>query len=119
LSFIDRAPYYYLHDGSLGGFLLEWQNEVLERAEVANKLRQTMAKGILNWIQKYTNPFCLIGWYKNSERQKYGNFTNAIYQNKPLVVLTRSNDGRFDYMLIAPEEINPLLFNGGFEKPEL
>jgi polar amino acid transport system substrate-binding protein len=96
LSFIDRAPYYYLDDGSPGGFLLEWQVEVFEKAGIPYKLWQSTAKGILNRIRKNSNPIYSIGWFKNPERQKYGNFTDAIYQNKPLVILTRSNDVRFE-----------------------
>jgi polar amino acid transport system substrate-binding protein len=174
LSFIDRAPYYYLDEGNPRGFLLEWQIEVLERAGISYKLRQSTAKGILNRIRKNSSPICSIGWFKNPERQSYGNFTDAIYQNKPLVILTRSKDGRFekfsqvsdlfldnnlilgvnrtfsygqvvdallekiqpplnevdslqknlihmlnkgrfDYMLIAPEEINSLLLNEDFD----
>ncbi len=175
LSFIDRAPYYYLQNNIPKGFLLEWQIEVLKTAKVPYKVRQSTAKGILNRIRINASPICSVGWFKNDEREKFGNFTDAIYQNKPLVALIRSSDkrfknisdisnlfanqnltlgknstfsygdiidnfiseirppvievsapqktlihmlkkGRFDYMLMAPEEVNTSILKEGFKK---
>ncbi len=110
ISVLERAPYYYIKNNQPRGFILEWQLDILKQARVPFTVRSSnSAKGILNRIQRNKNPICSPGWFKTKKREKFGQYSDIIYQNKPLVVLTRVGDTRFDSI----RSIKKLFLNKG------
>ena len=49
------------------------------------------------WIlKKDTGKDCLVGWFKNKEREQFARFTKPIYQNKPMIGLALFSNTKFD-----------------------
>jgi polar amino acid transport system substrate-binding protein len=89
LSYLERPPYYFTSEsGTAEGLLIARTKKVLQTAGIeAHFISLTPNK--INYILRYaTTPHCSIGWFKKPERELYAKFTQPIYQNKPLVILT-------------------------------
>ena len=175
LYYFNRPPYYFTgKNNTPKGLLLKPVLKQLANAPINIVAKEIPSDAVLGRLRANKGRECGIGWFKNPDREKFARFTNAIYTNKPLVILTTlkkkdsfqdlktleeifrsalvwghvenysygeyvdnmvakakpkkaaSNDqkhmikmmvgGRFDYMLIAPEESEVFISNSGFDK---
>ena len=89
VSYFERPPYYFTSaSGTAAGLLVARTKKILQTAGIEAQFI-SLAPSKINYILRYaTSPHCSIGWFKKPERELYAKFTQPIYQNKPLVILT-------------------------------
>ena len=83
----DKPPYFYTQNGRPAGFLLERTMDILKRAGLRATYEETPLKRITMQIQSSPTPVCSPGWYKLPEREAYAQFSIAIHEDKPHLVL--------------------------------
>ncbi|MCW8860310.1 MAG: transporter substrate-binding domain-containing protein [Deltaproteobacteria bacterium] len=89
VSYFERPPYYFTaKDGSAKGFLVTRTQEILRSANIEAQFLSLSPNQIIYVLKHANTPNCSIGWFKKSERELYAQFTQPIYQNRPLVLLT-------------------------------
>lgn len=92
IHYLERPPYYIT--GSLGvyGLCADPAKLALTKAGVQFRWQKTPAKRQMAIIKANRSEDCLLGWFKNSEREKFANFSACIYQDKPLMALARADN---------------------------
>lgn len=92
LSFTEKPPYYFTHEISKEpqGFLLNKSLEIFDRAQIKYKLISLPPKRILKEIEDNKTAHCSIGWFKNSEREKFALYSEIIHRDSPMVVVINS-----------------------------
>ena len=105
LHYFERVPYMHATDGVVVGLVADPAQEAFERAGVPFYWRETPPKRQLYIIHQNTGRDCLVGWFKNAERERIGKFTLPIYQDEPTVALARSDDER----LVSGGKVEDLL----------
>lgn len=86
--YYDRPPYYETVDGRAKGLLIEMTRTIFEDAGVDHVFETMPPSRILLYLKNSDQNICSVGWFKNSEREKFANFSLPIYQNMPMVILT-------------------------------
>ena len=61
-------------------------------ADIPFHWQQTPPKRQLDIIRHNQERSCAAGWFKTAERESFGQFSYAVYQDKPFVAITRSNN---------------------------
>ena len=88
-----RLPYYVVDsNGVVSGVVADPAVEAFEKAGLNIQWEVVSFKRQLKMIENNKRPVCGIGWFKNPEREKFAKFTKSIYQNKPLIALSRSDN---------------------------
>lgn len=59
----------------------------------------TPAKRQLQLLQANTGRDCAMGWYKNPERERRLRYSDPIYRDQPMVLVTRKNEQRLPQSL--------------------
>lgn len=89
LAFFHRPPYYENYPGKPpSGFLLEHTLKLFKEAAIPVHLKEVPPSRIMFDIEKNLLEICSTGWFRNAERVAFARFTEEIYQDRPLVVLT-------------------------------
>jgi len=89
VSYFERPPYYFTDTtGTPAGFLYERTRNILEEAGVDADFISSTPYRILYVIQHATVPHCSTGWFKNPERELFAKFSEPIYRDQALVLLT-------------------------------
>ncbi|CCQ73602.1 ABC transporter substrate-binding protein [Magnetospira sp. QH-2] len=89
----ERAPYYVQElDGGFTGKVATPIAEAFEKAALPFKWKIMAANRHLKTIQKNREPVCAAGWFKNPEREAFGKYTEAVYQDAPQVALVRADN---------------------------
>lgn len=89
VSYFERPPYYYTDTvGEPGGFLLERTRNILRQAGVEAKFLALTPYQILYVLRHAMVPHCSIGWFKNAQREQFAKFSEPIYRNRDLMLLT-------------------------------
>ncbi|MBU1342240.1 MAG: transporter substrate-binding domain-containing protein [Proteobacteria bacterium] len=86
--YFKRPPYYDTVNNLPDGFLVELTRRIFEKADIAPTFIEVPPSRIMHYIKDPNKKVCSIGWFKNKEREEFAKFSEPIYQNKPLVVLT-------------------------------
>ena len=90
LYYYERPPYMVAHqNGSATGITADVAGKAFARAGVAFHWSLMPAKRQLATIQRNTGRDCGVGWFKNREREAGGQFSHAIYRDKPPVAIVR------------------------------
>lgn len=88
-SYFDRPPYYYTSEsGDPGGFLFERTRNILQEAGGELNFIASTPYRILYVLRHATVPHCSIGWFKTAERELFAKFSEPIYRNQALLLLT-------------------------------
>ena len=94
LYYYERPPYMVAHqDGKATGITADVAGKALARAGIAFTWNLMPAKRQLATIEHNTGRDCGVGWFKNPQREAFGQFSHPIYHDKPPVVIAR---GGFD-----------------------
>jgi polar amino acid transport system substrate-binding protein len=109
LLYEDRPPYYVTaKDGSVSGLAIDPVAAALKKAGIMPNWQTTSAKRQLAAIQANREAVCSPGWFKKPEREAFAKFSEPIYQDKPQVVVTRTdqslriNHGTLEKLLQDP-----------------
>lgn len=91
LAYHERPPYYVTgHDETLTGLVGEPALSVFHRSGLRFTLQRMPSKRQLTSITHNRERICAVGWFKNPEREQFARFTLPLYQDRPTVVVTRS-----------------------------
>ncbi len=96
IDFEERPPYVVKDEKSLKGILGSVVVEAFDKADIEYILMEKPSKRHLHEIKANREKLCAIGWFKNSEREEYGKYSDYLYQDKPMGVITRRDDTRFE-----------------------
>jgi len=92
IHYHERPPYY--SSGPLGvyGACSDPAKLVFKKADIPFRWEKTPASRQLDILKDNKSRDCLIGWFKNSEREKFAKYTHFIYQDKPTIALARADN---------------------------
>ncbi len=90
LYYYERPPYMVAKpDGSAHGITADVAAKAFALAHIPFAWNLMPAKRQLLTIERNEGRDCAIGWFKNPQRAAFGQFTHAIYRDKPPVVIVR------------------------------
>lgn len=103
-SYLERPPYYYRdNSGDAAGFLVERTQQILAAANLEAQFISLEPSQIMFLLHRASAAHCSIGWFKTDERQLFAKFTQPIYQDQALVLLTHRSR-RYKFPAIATLE---------------
>ena len=90
-----RSPYVELKDGQLSGLTGTPALEAFQAAKIPFETKNTPAARLLLLVVKNNKGVdCGIGWFKNTERERFAKFTKPIYQDAPHAVLMAADNNK-------------------------
>ncbi len=99
VHFHERRPFYIAYKNEARGLVANPISQAFAYADIPFTWQETPATRQLDIIKNNTDKSCAAGWFKTPERETFGQFSLPIYQDKPFVAITRS-----DNMLLAETE---------------
>ena len=89
ISYFERPPYYFTTEtGAARGILVDRTRNILSEAGIEARFVSLSLNQILYVVRHTRSPHCSVGWLKKPERELFARFSEPIYQNRPLVLLT-------------------------------
>ncbi len=92
LHYNERPPYLVTTDIGVGGLTGDPATIVFEKSNLPFQWKQTPSKRQIYLLQQNSGRDCLVGWFKNAEREKFAKYTLPIYQDKPQIALARADN---------------------------
>lgn len=92
IHYHERPPYYSTGPLGVYGICSNPAKLAFEKAGIQFHWEKTPASRQLDILKANKSKDCLIGWFKNSEREKYAKYTQFIYQDKPTIALARADN---------------------------
>ncbi|MEA3498108.1 MAG: transporter substrate-binding domain-containing protein [Campylobacterota bacterium] len=83
-----RTPYIQENQNIITGLVATPLIKALENAKIDYSLKKKPAKRHLKEIILNKKAMCVIGWFKNPQREQFAKFTKPLYQDKPMGILT-------------------------------
>jgi len=105
LHWFPRPPFHYEEQQKLTGLLVEPVLGAFQFAGVAYATENTPATRIFNLIKENHGYDCALGWYKNTEREQFAQFSDPIYHDKALIGVARK-DSQIPLTITAKELIS-------------
>jgi len=88
LYYYERPPYMVAHqDGNATGITADVAAKALRRAGIAFTWSLMPAKRQLATIGHNTGRDCGVGWFRNPQREAFGQFSHPIYRDRPPVAI--------------------------------
>jgi len=93
LAITSRPPYYVFEkDGSVSGIIATPVQRIFTAAGIEFRWVDLATNRQLKVVKDNKSRVCAVGWFKNPEREKFAKYTEAIYQNKPLIAMVRKDN---------------------------
>ncbi len=89
--YFERPPYYMTTNSGPSGIVMDRVVKVFKMAKINVTYEVSSINRILNSFKRGEKNICSPGWFMSSKRRKFAKFSIAIYQNRPMVLLTRKN----------------------------
>ena len=96
VHFHERRPYYVSYKDEVHGLVADPIAKVLDSMGINFTWKKSPAKLQLDLVKGNESEICIAGWYKTPARELFAKYSLPIYQDKPLVVVTRANNERLD-----------------------
>lgn len=94
LCYVDRYPYHYKDGTSVKGLIADPVNYAFKKAGLRYRWQETPAKRMIYLLAQNTGNIVMVGWFKNQEREKAGNFSIPVYTDKPSNIIVRRDNLR-------------------------
>jgi hypothetical protein len=94
LHYNERPPYLVTTETGVGGLTGDPATIVFEKSSIPFEWKQTPSKRQIHLLQQNKGRDCLVGWFKNVEREGFAKYTLPIYQDKPQIALARANNDK-------------------------
>ena len=88
VSYFERPPYYFSNRDQAAGFLIDLSKKIFADAGLEVVFISLPPARIIKTIKENRSPLASIGWFKKPEREQFAKFSQPIYQNRPIVLLT-------------------------------
>lgn len=93
LYYNERVPYLMPQaDGEVVGATATPARLAFQRAGIPYRWKNASASTQIYLIRENKELACLVGWYKNPEREKLGKYTHAIYRGRRTVALALADN---------------------------
>jgi uncharacterized protein (TIGR02285 family) len=93
LYYFERIPYAAESDqGEVTGLCATPAAEAFKKAGIPFQWKKMPFKRQQVTIKHNKKRACGIGWFKNPEREKFARYTDAIYQDKPAITISRKGN---------------------------
>ncbi len=92
VHFHDRRPFYIPYQNVARGVVATPIAQAFAYADIPIHWQQTPPKRQLDIIKHNESRSCAAGWFKTPEREIFGQYSYAVYQDQPFVAITRSNN---------------------------
>ncbi len=92
LHYNERPPYLITTDRGVVGLTGDPATIVFEKSDIPFQWKQTPSKRQIYILQQNSGRDCLVGWFKNVERERFAKYTLPIYQDKPQIALARADN---------------------------
>jgi polar amino acid transport system substrate-binding protein len=94
LHYHERPPYYMTGPLGVYGLCVDPVKLAFNRAKIPFRWEKTPAKRQLDIVKSNRSKDCLIGWFKNPEREKFAKYSHFVYQDKPTIALARADNDK-------------------------
>jgi polar amino acid transport system substrate-binding protein len=96
LLYNERIPYMETQaNGDVAGLTATPAKLAFTRAGIPFEWKKLPTVTQLQWIQGNQKKACMIGWYKNSDREKIGKFSHAIYEDRQILAVGLATNPKF------------------------
>lgn len=96
LYYEPRPPFVDETSNTLEGIVATPLLNALQKANISYELKNVPSKRHLHDIESNQKSICAIGWFKNSDREKFAKFSKPIYTDKPMGIVARKDDMQFN-----------------------
>jgi len=94
VHYTERTPYLVTTDKGVEGLTGDIVTSAFTQAKIAFSWVETPPKRQIKILKENKNNDCIVGWFKNDERQKFAKYTRAIYKDTPQIALARSDNNQ-------------------------
>jgi len=106
LYYYERIPYAVKdNQGEVSGLCATPAANAFKKAGIPFQWKKMPFKRQLVTIKHNKKKACGIGWFKNPEREAFARYTDAIYQDKPAITISRKGN----QALQRHQDLNTLL----------
>lgn len=88
LAYDIRPPYAVQTPDGVQGLTATVAKNAFSDLQIPFVWREIPFNRQLYEVKRNQQPVCALGWFKTAEREKYGQFSKAIYQDQPMVAIT-------------------------------
>ena len=92
VHFHDRRPFYVPYKNEARGIVANPIGQSFAYADIPFHWQETPAKRQLDIVRDNMDASCAAGWFKTPERETFGQYSLAVYQDKPFVAITRTDN---------------------------
>ncbi len=94
LHYHERPPYYVTGPQGVYGICAAPAKLAFEKAGIPFRWEKTPARRQLDILRANRGRDCLLGWFKNPEREKFARYSTHIYEDKPTIALALAGNDR-------------------------
>jgi len=95
LHYNERPPYLItVAEGIVAGLTATPSSLAFQSAGIPFVWRNTPSKRQMHILEQNEGRDCLVGWFKNSERETFAKYTKPIYRDKPTIGLALFNNSK-------------------------
>lgn len=94
LHYNERPPYLVTTEDGVGGLTGAPTTQVFAASGIPYNWEQTPSKRQIYLLQQNEGRDCLVGWFKNAEREGFARYTLPVYRDEPQVALARADNER-------------------------
>ncbi|WP_409525734.1 substrate-binding periplasmic protein [Nitrincola sp. MINF-07-Sa-05] len=112
LHYNERVPYLVTTpQGEATGLTATPAQQAFELAGIPFVWELTPSKRQMQVVQENEGYDCLVGWFKNPEREKFAKYTLPIYQDQPQIAIARADNSELRSGMSVDELLShPKLF---------
>ncbi len=92
IAYEERVPYVEKYSDSIKGLVATPIIKALQYSKIKYELKEKPSKRHLYEIEANINKMCAVGWFKNTQREKFAKFTLPLYQDMPLGIISRKEN---------------------------
>nr|QIV52837.1 hypothetical protein [uncultured bacterium] len=96
IHYHERVPYYVTGPNGVYGLCATPARLAFENAGIPYRWQKTPAKRQIGVLKENKEKECILGWFKNSDRETFAKFSLPIYQDKPLIAIARSDNSAIE-----------------------
>lgn len=97
LHYHERPPYYVTGPLGVYGLCADPAKRAFKNADIQFQWEKTPARRQLDILKGNNSKDCLLGWFRNPEREQFAKFSIPIYQDKPSIALALADNPRLHF----------------------
>jgi polar amino acid transport system substrate-binding protein len=94
IHYHERIPYMFSTASGVGGLTAGPATIAFTEANIPFQWQLTPSNRQLEIAQENSGLDCMLGWFKNPDREQFAKFTNPLYQDRAMVALARSDNDK-------------------------